>query len=222
MAYQTQPPHLIEARRLVDYLALGGRPSGRNRYKAIDEPNVMTWAERPDDLEGYRNQSRCASFVTGVLRHTYSWATAEYFRGTFGHESPYSMDYSAVFAANRTAEFALVSKMADIRPGDLIAMDFLTGDLDCTGHMAIAVGLHDDGTVEVVDNTARPHGPHDSRVDPYTHQPHPGAGYGCISLIPDESTGEIAASRWHLNAATTHPVELRPIFVARVTRPDER
>ncbi|MBP2333963.1 hypothetical protein [Saccharothrix coeruleofusca] len=237
----TSTPHLLAAEQLVDHLSLPTCPLSNNTYKAPEQRNVVTWGT-PGDAATWFNQSQCASFQTAVLKRAYPrWATPAFFTAHFGLASPFARDYRAVFAADATPHFERVTRVADLLPGDLIAIDYRNDQDTNTGHIvmvrsvkgvhvASGRGLNFPGetqyAVEVVDCTAEPHGRHgvgdyaafpDSRVFNAGSRAE-GAGYGHMMFYAADRTGEFARYRWSVNTASTgaHTTEQRPIAAARV------
>lgn len=231
-------PHLAEAEVLIDHLMLPG--AGDNLYKEPEEPNIVTWGT-PGEPATWSNQSQCASFVTAVLRRAHPhWAKVKYFADHFGSVSPFARDYQRVFADGGTAHFRPVTRVADLRPGDLIAMDYANGQDTNTGHIVMvrrmrgvytapSAGLNFAGeiqyAVQVADCTAEPHGlagvgnyedyP-DSRI--VGEEQSQGVGYGHMMFYADELTGQFSRYRWSVNSSSAgaFPVMERPVSAARV------
>ncbi|EWM19262.1 hypothetical protein [Kutzneria sp. 744] len=230
--------HLAEAETLIDHLMLPG--AGVNLYKEPDEPNVVTWGV-PGEPAGWSNQSQCASFITAVLRRAHpSWARSRYFARHFDSISPFARDYQRVFAAGGTRRFRPVARVADLRPGDLIAIDYANAQETNTGHVVMVRRMHGvyvapnprlnfEGeiqyAVQVADCTAEPHGlagvgnyedfP-DTRI--VGEQQSQGVGYGHMMFYASELTGEFTRYRWSVNSgsAGVFGVEERPVSAARV------
>ena len=231
--------HLAEAEALIDHLALPG--AGPNVYKEPTEPNLVTWGT-PGSPGGWANQSQCASFVTAVLRRAHpGWARSRFFSRHFGTVSPFARDYQRVFAEGGVPHFAQVTRVADLRPGDLIAVDYRNAQDTNTGHIVMvrrlrgvytapAVGLNFPDevqyAVQVADCTAEPHGL--AGVGSYEDYPdsrildagaqRQGVGYGHMMFYADRRTGEFTRYRWSVNTSSTgaFPVTDRPIAAARI------
>ncbi|GAA3888482.1 hypothetical protein GCM10022243_61710 [Saccharothrix violaceirubra] len=232
-------PHLVQAQRLVDYLSLPVCPPGNNVYKEPDQPNVVVWGS-PDDAATWINRSQCASFQTAVLKRAHRWATSAFFTAHFGMASPFARDYRAVFAEDDVPRFRRVHRVADLRPGDLIAIDYRNEQDTNTGHIVMVrrtrgvyvapvASLNFPGevqyAVEIVDCTSEPHG--QVGVGNYAAYPDSrlvgrrrgeGAGYGHMMFYADERTGMFTRYRWSVNTASAgaHPMDRRPIAAARV------
>lgn len=238
--HRTSAPHLLEAELLVGHLSLPTCPPGNNAYKEPHEPNVVRWGS-PGDAAEWVNRSQCASFQTAVLRRTYPWATARFFRTHFGTASPFARDYRLAFAERSVPHFERVTRVADLRPGDLVAVDYRNDQDTNTGHIVLVRSLKGVYTapvaslnfpgetqyaVEVVDCTAEPHGRYgvgnysrfpDSRiVDADTAGD--GAGFGHMMFYASDATGEFTRYRWSVNtsSAGAYTVDQRPVAAARV------
>ncbi|GAB3005587.1 hypothetical protein [Saccharothrix stipae] len=238
--HQTSTPHLLEAEQLVGYLSLPTCPLVNNTYKEPDQPNVVRWGS-PGDASGWVNQSQCASFLTAVLKRTYRWATPGFFSAHFGVASPFARDYRAAFAERVVPHFERVGRVTDLRPGDLIAIDYRNDQDTNTGHVVMVRSVKGVYTapnptlnfagetqyaVEVVDCTAVPHGVYgvgnyfrfpDNRIFNATAGTD-GAGYGHMMFYASDATGGFSRYRWSVNtsSAGTYTMAQRPVSAARV------
>jgi hypothetical protein len=239
------PPHLLEAERLLGYLDQLPWESGNNSYRMPappgqpEQPDRMIWGE-PGDPRTYLNLAQCASFQTGVLKHSYpQWATDAFFTTYFRSPSPQAWQYHRVFTGRHgtVPHFTPVLKIDQLRVGDLIALDDLDrqpGDTD-TGHMMLVRRLagrytkqgNQDGStqhaVQVVDCTKNPHGVYgtgdypsypDSRIT--SQHKWPGGGFGHLMLYADDHTGRFTGIRWSVNSSVFNPISQRAIAVAHV------
>ncbi|MFE2754115.1 hypothetical protein ACFXGA_19175 [Actinosynnema sp. NPDC059335] len=239
--HRTSTPHLLEAEQLVGYLSLPTCPLANNTYKEPDQPNVVRWGT-PGDASDWVNRSQCASFLTAVLKRTYRWATSAFFTAHFGVASPFARDYRAAFAEREIPHFERVTRVADLRPGDLIAIDYRNDQDTNTGHVVMVrsvkgvytapgSGLNFPGetqyAVEVVDCTAVPHGVYgvgnyfrfpDNRIFNATASTD-GAGYGHMMFYASDATGAFSRYRWSVNtsSAGAYTMAQRPVSAARVT-----
>ncbi|MEU9448380.1 LamG-like jellyroll fold domain-containing protein [Streptomyces sp. NPDC048277] len=202
---------------------------------------TVTWG-RPDDLASWVARARCSSFVTALLRHTYGWATDAYFLQYFQEKSPEAADYCSAFL-NDTAgpRFRRIHKVTDLRPGDLIAVDYNGQDADNTGHIVMVrevkgvfSGVADftgetQYAVEIVDCTSDPHGvygltnypqyPDTRMVSNVTGESFQGVGIGHMMFYASDATGEFSRYRWSVNSSAstgTHTVGDRPVAAARI------
>jgi hypothetical protein len=208
--YPLKPPHLLEAENLVEYLRLRADPWSYNRYDAPGEnlgTTAVVWG-RPGHPEEFGNLSQCASFVTSVLERAYGadtaygWATRDYFDSYFPPKGggpartvpyPTAEDLQAGFAdAAQVPHVDQVTKPVNLRPGDLVAVDYDAGATSApyTGHVVMiraAEGTFPSpvdarlgsGVVpylfQIVDCTSNPHGGPDltsqSSIDHYRAHP---------------------------------------------------
>ncbi|WNV82701.1 hypothetical protein [Umezawaea sp. Da 62-37] len=225
------PRHLVLAEQLVDNMT-----PANNVYKDAAQRNVVRWGE-PGQPDGWVNRSQCASFVTAVLKRSYpEWATGPFLTEHFGSRSPYARDYRAGFAGGGVPHFEEVPKVEDLRPGDLVAIDFRGSGGGNTGHVLMVRGVkggYDQGltypgetqhAVEVVDCTSEPHGVFglgdyssfpDSRIVNGDEQHH-GAGYGHMVFYASDVTGGFTRYRWSVNSSVSSPTTQRPLVAARL------
>ncbi|MEV8376004.1 hypothetical protein AB0P21_24915 [Kribbella sp. NPDC056861] len=188
--YSRSLPHLVEAEQLVDYLRMADPLDlSRNQYKvpADSRQTVLTWGT-PGQPASYRALAQCGSFVTSTLLRgygagtAYGWATPEYFRQNFfptepagsGKWAPTAEEFQRGFL--RAAQFqhlTQVTKPVNLKPGDLVAIDYGTSSGGNTGHVVMirqAKGLFahaadstlgqpvDPYLFEIIDCTSAPHG----------------------------------------------------------------
>jgi hypothetical protein len=226
-----RPAHLVVAERLIDNV-----PPGRNAYKDPAQRNVVKWG-KPGVPETWTNQSQCASFITAVLRRAYpKWATRWFFAKHFGSRSPYARGYLHAFTSGKVPHFSAVTEVADLRPGDLVAIDFRQDQGTNTGHIVMVREVKEvydarssfEGetqyAVEVVDCTSEPHGVFgvgdyssfpDSRIVDKTTQ-RTGAGYGHMMFYASDETGGFSRYRWSVNSSASCTAEERPLAAVRV------
>jgi hypothetical protein len=232
--------HVIEAETFAQYLNLPACPRENNNYKDDGTPNILTWGT-PGRPETWRNQSQCASFLTGLLRRTYpDVATAEYYEAYFGSPSPNARDYRRVFAGPAVPHWQPVTRLVDLRAGDLIAIDYNNGLPTQTGHVVMvrrvkgtyvapSSSLNFPGetqyAVEVIDCTSDPHGvlgvgnyhayPDIRLIDGVNDRE--GVGFGHMMFYASTSTGAFTRYRWSVNTSSTgaYTVVQRPIAAAR-------
>ncbi|WP_367323934.1 LamG domain-containing protein [Streptomyces sp. HUAS ZL42] len=223
----------------AEIAVVGGKTARENNVYYIGSSTV-TWGT-PDDLTSWIAHARCSSFITWVLRHTYGWATDDYFTQYFQDRIPEAADYRKAFTDGTGGpRFQRIRKVADLRPGDLIAVDYNGTDPDNTGHIVMVRevkgvytgSLNFSGetqyAVEVVDCTSDPHGVYGLS----TYAPYPdtrmvsdvdadnleGVGIGHMMFYAADATGEFSRYRWSVNtgSAKTYTVAQRPIAAARL------
>jgi hypothetical protein len=133
-----------------------------------------------------------------------------------------------------------VTKVPDLRAGDVIAIDYQNNQPTQTGHIVMVRGLKDVYTapsptlnfpgetqyaVEIIDCTSDPHGIYG--VGNYAAYPdirildgvndREGVGFGHMMLYASTSTSEFTRYRWSVNSssANTYSVSERPVAAAR-------
>ncbi|KQV12082.1 MULTISPECIES: LamG domain-containing protein [unclassified Kitasatospora] len=222
---------------------ISGQAAKRNNVYLIGEEAEVVWGD-PGDPAGWVNRSRCNSFTTAVLRHTYKWAeNGSYFTQWFGTDHPTAARYQSRFAGNDGGagpHFKAVTKVTDLQPGDLVSVNY-QGTVDGnTGHIVmvrevkgVRTGWMDQAdrtqyVVEVIDCTASPHGVYGTA----TYEPYPdtrmvdnlpdtetlnraGAGIGHMVFYA-KADGSFGGHRWSVNSGTWHPETEHAITAGRV------
>ncbi|MFF5186275.1 LamG domain-containing protein [Streptomyces sp. NPDC000345] len=220
---------------------ISGQTARANNVYLVDSPSTVTWGT-PDDPASWIAHARCSSFLTWVLRHTYGWATDDYFRQYFQDRIPEAADYRKAFTDGTGGpRFQRIRKVADLRPGDLIAVDYLGKVEGNTGHIVMVREVKGvfSGTadfsgetqyaVQVVDCTSDPHGVHgkpnypqypDTRmVSDVAGENFEGVGIGHMMFYASDATGEFSRYRWSVNSSkstNTWSVSDRPVSAARI------
>ncbi|MFE7674440.1 LamG domain-containing protein [Streptomyces albidoflavus] len=221
---------------------VSGATARANNVYLVGSPSSVTWGT-PADPTTWTARARCSSFLTWVLRHTYGWATADYFRTYFQDTIPEAADYRAAFADGTAGpRFRRVRKVADLRPGDLVAVDYNGQVANNTGHIVMVREVKGPFTgsadfagetqyaVEVVDCAASPHGvygltnypayPDTRMVSDVGGENFEGVGIGHMMFYASNATGEFSRYRYSVNtskaAAESLTVAARPIAAARV------
>ncbi|MFD7131470.1 LamG domain-containing protein [Streptomyces sp. NPDC059894] len=219
---------------------ISGRTARLNNVYLVGSSSSVTWGT-PDDLSSWTALARCSSFLTLVLKHTYGWATDAYFTQYFQDRIPEAADYRRAFTDGTAGpRFQRILEVTDLRPGDLIAVDYDGQVEDSTGHIVMVrevkgvfSGVADftgetQYAVEVVDCTSEPHGvyaltnypkyPDTRMVSLVAKENFEGVGIGHMMFYASDTTGEFSRYRWSVNTAkaSAHPVTDRPIAAARV------
>ncbi len=231
------PAHLVAAEAICDNLAELPLPNGRNVYKEPGAPTVTAWGTdgRP---ESWQCWAECAAFVTEVIRHSYPWATDPWFRTHARSTSPYAAAYQGLFASGALPGFSAVTRVTDLRPGDLIAMNYLDDATEVyTGHLVLVRQVGRPYTrirrlagstqypVQVIDCSRYPHGVPgrgdyaaypDTRIDAAGRR-WPGLGTGWMTFYGDSSDGRFTGYRWSVNSAELATTDRRAITAARIT-----
>ena len=235
--YLTPVAHLIEAQTLVDYVRLADQTTN-NVYKQPGAPTVMAWGT-PGNPSTWAIQAQCNSFITAILNRTYpQWATNAFFTQYFGESTPHAGQYQQVWATGQVPHFQIVTRVVDLQPGDLIAVNYVTDTGSGTGHIVMVrrpKGVYTGNmtftgetqyAVEVVDCTSDPHGVYglnDYIAFPDTRMPdevteNDGGGYGHMMFYAASDTGEVSRYRWSVNtgSAGTYTVAQRPVTAVRI------
>ncbi|MER6122689.1 LamG domain-containing protein [Streptomyces sp. NPDC001795] len=219
---------------------VSGRTARQNNVYLIGSPAQVVWGT-PGDLTSWIARARCSSFLTWVLKHTYGWATDDYFTQYFQDRIPEAADYRKAFTDGTAGpRFRRIRKVADLQPGDVIAVDYNGTDDANTGHIVMvrevkgvfSGSLNFSGetqyAVEVVDCTSDPHGvyglsnyalyPDTRMVGVVNGENLQGVGIGHMMFYAADDTGEFSRYRWSVNSgsAKTYTVTDRPIAAARV------
>ncbi|MFI9562000.1 LamG domain-containing protein [Streptomyces rishiriensis] len=220
---------------------ISGATARDNNVYLVGSSSTVTWGT-PDDVSSWIARARCSSFLTHVLKHTYGWASDDYFTRYFQDRVPEAADYRHAFTDGTAGpRFQPIRKVADLRPGDLVAVDYGGQVPDSTGHIVMVrevkgvfTGVVDitgetQYAVEVIDCTAEPHGVYgltnypkypDTRVVALAkEEQREGVGIGHMMFYASQTTGEFSRYRWSVNTPrdNTYPVTSRPIAAARIT-----
>ncbi|MFF3335864.1 LamG domain-containing protein [Streptomyces sp. NPDC002888] len=213
---------------------ISGRTADANNRYLIDSSSTVIWGT-PSDLTTWISHARCSSFLTWVLKHTYAWASDDYFTQYFHDRIPEAADYRRAFVDGTAGpRFQRIRKVADLQPGDLVAVDYQGSVEGSTGHIVMVrqvkgvytgSATHRGETqyaVEVIDCTASPHGMYDKptyaafpdtrMVDDVTN--FEGVGIGHMMFYADDTTGEFCRYRWSVNG-TSYTLDQRPVSAAR-------
>jgi hypothetical protein len=234
---------------LVDYVTMLTPTTTNNVYKQPSEPTVVQWGE-PGRPETWSSAAQCSSFLVAVLRHAYPWVDDAYLTQVFGAVKPTARSmYNAFAGTAELPHLQRIDKVVDLRPGDLIAIDYRNGAATNTGHAVMVrqvLGPYDrklnlpdtvQYAVQIADCTSEPHGvidKHDyeafpdTRIAPTVEQQ--GIGYGHMMFYAkskkaegegDDVLGRFAGYRWSVNtnADGTHAIDERPIAAVRVVAP---
>lgn len=153
----------------------------------------------------------CSGFIDHLLMHD-DGRTREDFAHWFGNERPTAERYHDAIQEHRG--FIALTSVQDLRPGDLIAIKYLTRH-DNTGHIMLVVEAPrrlpssppfvDDTTqwsVAVIDSSESGHGPTDTRHKRGEGgRDHAGLGRGVFRLYTD-AHGSVAGFAWSTSKAS--------------------
>lgn len=197
--HSAEPPLLVEA---------------TEQFKAMTTTLYQHKTEVDRTAGSYRYD--CVGFVSYALKHAapQAWASAFKATGIDKGRIPRPPRYRTFFASLADTPqpgWEAVVKIADLRPGDIVAWEHKTAT--AVGH-AVIIGTipvaAPDGSwlVMVYDSTASPHAedtrPADERAQPLAPGGrHSGLGHGMMSLIADPATGALTGYRWSPKAKTS-------------------
>ncbi|RJL29958.1 hypothetical protein [Bailinhaonella thermotolerans] len=242
--YTYPDTHYVEADELVRNLNTLSWPGQATYNSYADGTPQVTWGT--DGVPtSYRNRSRCASFVTQVLKHSYSWATTSYFQTSFGSASPFAGDYyDTIRTASVSDHFARIGSVSILRRGDIIAIKYAGGGDtgEATGHVMIVQDKHlydrdgDPATTEwavrVIDSTSNPHGAAKTAGPNSPYLSYPDTRSVPDFDVVDDNEEYDGAGRgwifiqtvdnrptghwWGANESAFHPVSTRPMALGRI------
>ena len=208
-----------------------------------DNGTSVTWGT-PGSPTTYHGEAKCASFLTELLKHSYTWATNTYFTNTFASTSPTAATYYDVLSAGTADHFDTLAHVQDLQAGDIIAIKYTdSGDTggDATGHVMTVKSIQTynrdansnttEYAIRVIDSTSNPHGVvssnpsspsqsfPDTRATTSNTTEYSGIGKGWI-FIQVDAAGAPAGYWWGANENVVtqfHTVAARPITLARLT-----
>jgi hypothetical protein len=203
------PPHLALARALLESLD----PS-RTAYRH------RSWVRFPHDGGPAVAMTDCSGLLNALLEVTHPAALRALLAAS-ARGRPQAIDYVATI--RRADGFEPIAQVDALRPGDLIAIAYPPGVAD-TGHVMLVDAApvptdgppHADGLtawrIEVIDATATPHGPDDSRAGPPART---GVGRGAVRLYA-EAGGEPGGYTWSTGPRSPlHRITARPLALGR-------
>jgi hypothetical protein len=223
-----EPAHLEWAEYLVATLTPADNFYG--------EPALIHW-KGEGGLESSENRTKCAPLLTRLLEKAYD----PDFVGWLGCTSPNAAAYHDAIEVEHG--FTLIESIADVQPGDIIAIRYLDAgcsNLTCggasgcstTGHVAIVAAAPTarastspfvKGTaqysVKVIDSSATYHGIYDTRYKADKYGAHDrGAGKGTMRLYVDTSDPElpVVGYTWSTSPASTYySYSVRDLVIGR-------
>ena len=194
-AQASDPAHMDWGRSIVANVL-----PANNSYGT--DPNYIHWAG-VDGYTVYENRTQCSSFATRVFKQAYGWSDA-YYKTWTGSTSPTAAQYHDLVAAQKG--FQPIVGVADIRPGDLIAIKYPAGS-SSTGHVMLVnavpvlrastspiIPYTSQYAVQVIDSSQSGHGPTDTRLQD-DGSFHDGVGIGILRLYTD-GTDSIVGYSW--------------------------
>ncbi len=210
------PPHLVDAETLVANI----KPS-EDLY--VHKNCYIRWKGEAG-ATAYASHNDCSDFVALLFEHTYH-LTLRQMADLTGKERPYANTWHDAIVANRGG-LRQITRLADARPGDVLAAKFPPGAGD-TGHVMMVDQLpvpHPASSpvvagttqwdVTVIDSTKGGHG----TADPRKATGQTGVGRGTIRIYtkPD---GTLAGYAWSDSATTEYrPMTDRHLVIGRLER----
>jgi hypothetical protein len=192
-----RPPHLQAAIDLLSAI----QPADTNYQH---KESVVHF---PDDPGSDHAECRtdCSGFLDAVIKRAYGITSAQLSQW-LDAKRPFAKHYHAAIAAERG--FAAIPTLEDVRPGDILAVDYPAGSKgNNTGHVMLVASAPRqrtasmpivEGTVQwevpVIDESESGHGSTDSRHRP-DHTSSDGLGRGVLRIYTDRQ-GRVAGYSW--------------------------
>jgi hypothetical protein len=208
------PKHLEVAQQLVSHLDLASTDY------AHGAPQVSFVAP-------FESHADCSGFADALLEYSYG-LDKQAFRKFFGSGRPTAARYYD--AIENQAGFKLVPHVQDIRPGDFLAVKYLTRK-DNTGHVMVAAGRpaqmerpKDPGRtgseqwrVTVIDSSESGHGPTDTRHKKGANgKDHDGVGEGQLRIYTDDG-GNVTGFSWStISSSKFKSPQEEPLVIGRL------
>jgi hypothetical protein len=214
------PKHLNEARNLLQTLKPGNSKYG---HEKLD----VKW-QGEDNAAASVCFADCSYFLDALLAHSYPKYNAEALNRWFGSKKrPLAKHYYETITAKKG--FSRISKIGDVRAGDIIAIRYLVANKDKdTGHTMLVVGTPKERTasamiinetvqweVPIMDMTRTGHGKRDSRLKS-NGEFSGGLGTGFLRIYATKD-GTLAGYSWSFVANSGyHEMKDRPIAIGRL------
>lgn len=191
-------PHVASAERLVDQLDLANTDYAHGQ-------GSVTWTG------SVASHTDCSGFIDHLLMHDDGY-TPDDFKRWFGRQRPTAQRYHDAIVEGRG--FTRLGAIGELRPGDLIAIKYLTRH-DNTGHIMLVTEAprrmipsppYVEGatqwSVTVIDSSESGHGPTDTRHKRGAGgRDHDGLGRGVFRLYSN-AAGEVAGFSWSMTKAS--------------------
>jgi hypothetical protein len=209
-------PHLDRAIKLVKEL----QPENTS-YKQRN--GYVKW-KGEDGADDYESHTDCSGFVTALLTRSYGF-TPESFEQWLGNRRPLAKTYHEAIINQRG--FKLIRSIAEVEPGDIIAVRYPGGTVN-TGHIMIVSDILRErkasrpkikGTgqweIAVIDSSESGHGNTDTRYrENGTYGA--GAGEGILRLYTDRK-GRITGYTWSTYGNSEYYDQtVRPLVIGRL------
>ncbi len=191
-AQEAVPKHLLAARSLVEQLDLN------NTNYEHGQGNIV-WTVTPE------SHTDCSGLIDHLLMHCYGY-DRETFKRWLDSRRPTAARYHDAIIEQKG--FTQLQSVKDLRPGDLIAIKYLTRT-DNTGHIMLVaetperitakkplIENTEQWTVTVIDSSQSGHGPTDTRHKKGADgKDHDGLGQGVFRLYTTKQ-GKVAGFAW--------------------------
>jgi len=191
-AQESLPKHLLDARSLVERLDLNNTNYEHAQGKVVWSGTVESHTD-------------CSGLIDHLLMHSY-WYSPEAFKRWFDSHRPTARRYHDAIVAQKG--FVQMQSVRELRPGDLIAIKYLT-QKENTGHIMIVdeapqrmkakkplVDGSEQWAVTVIDSSESGHGPTDTRHKKGPNgKDHQGLGRGVFRLYTTQQ-GKITGFSW--------------------------
>lgn len=199
------PKHLIEAQKLVHHLRLEDTTYNHGDPKVVWNGTCESHAD-------------CSGFVDSLLSHCYGYEPDTYKRWFDSHRPSARRYHDAIVAQHG---FTLVTHVSEVRPGDFLAIKYLT-QKENTGHIMLVahspqrmapkkplIEAMDQWEVKIIDSSRSGHGPTDTRHKKGKNgKDHDGLGEGVFRLYSAKD-GSVAGFAWstYANSEFKRPSE---------------
>ncbi len=191
------PPHLLAAVDLVQAI----KPNDTN-YQHHDSVVHFPGDGGSDHAEC---RTDCSGLVDAVLKRAYHLSSAQ-LSNWLDAKRPLAKQYHAAISAQRG--FKRIDSLADVRPGDILAVEYPAGSKgNNTGHVMIVAGMPRERNpsepvvantlqweVPVIDESESGHGTTDTRHRS-DHTSADGLGRGVLRIYTDRQ-GRVAGYAW--------------------------
>jgi hypothetical protein len=214
-----EPKHLQAARRLVRDV----KPRNNSYEHKVD---VVKWQVKAKDRPA-ECHTDCSGLLNALLRHSYG-VTKQDRKAWIGKERPQAKDYYQAIRAENG--FRRVGRVQDLRPGDILTIQYPAG-LPDTGHLLIVaetprrreataptVAKTEQWEVKVIDCSHTGHGTKDTRrkADGGFYS---GVGRGTFRLYARRS-GTLAGYAWsNWSGSTFYGPDERRLTAGRLRLP---
>jgi hypothetical protein len=209
-----EPKHLEVAEQLVLHLDLG------NTDYSHGSPRVSFTSP-------CESHADCSGFADALLQYSYGFDKKE-FRKLFGSGRPSAARYYEAIENQRG--FTSVPHVRDIRPGDFLAVKYLTRT-DNTGHVMLAAARpvqmerpkdpartgSEQWKVLVIDSSESGHGPADTRHKKGPNgKDHDGVGEGQLRIYSDHA-GNVTGFSWStISVSKFKSPQEEPLIIGRL------